>query len=352
MDWTVNGILSVTGDVSLTGASVLRSAPGYAGGVELILPGRTLSVGASAAIDVSGRGNLPDANVTGRSGGSYGGRREDWLGSSNPTYGAVRIVAAQVMLDGQILTNGENGPFRTGGGSGSGAGGGGRIAIYYDDAGGFTNLIDSAKSTGGSTDGGAGTVYIKDNGATVGAGDEQAPTEMGTGGTSQLGTFTRGGGVIYIEVDQFVGGWRYCFLWREPVHSAPAAAAAGRSGSIPASSAAPGRSAPTAATKATAGPVPVAAVESPDVYAISFTVDTTPPVAVIDGPALIDETAATAGVWSVAFSASNSTDNFGIAHYAWDFFNGLTDEGVVGNAAYDDAGVYVVTLVVTDPCTC
>jgi YD repeat-containing protein len=152
-------------------------------------------------------------------GGSYGGLG-GWSGGGvpNPAYGdfrnpnepgsggatlvnspsgngggLVRIVAQTIQLDGSIIANGQNGPENvSGGGSGGGiridagtlsgggrisanggtssydggAGGGGRIAIYYQNAGGFnfTNL----SAFGGVRDvnavqqnGAPGTVYVQ-----------------------------------------------------------------------------------------------------------------------------------------------------------------------------------------------
>ena len=73
-----------------------------------------------------------------------------------------------------------------------------------------------------------------------------------------------------------------------------------------------------------------------------------PPVPVIDGPALADETFAIGGDWIVEFDAGNSTDDFGIFSYEWDFGDGNTATGVNPTHVYDGPGTYTVTLTVTD----
>ncbi|MEM7391521.1 MAG: hypothetical protein AAF492_04160, partial [Verrucomicrobiota bacterium] len=198
---------SVTNSVTLQ-SSVLSPAIGGGTALHLVVGG-TLSVDAGSSIDASGRGLVAPSNVTGRSGGSYGGRGEEVLGSSNPTYGdflepadvgsggtgnastlgggALRIQADELLLDGQILADGEAGPAQTGGGSGgsiwvdvralhgngsmsanggaegssAGAGGGGRIAVYYHERTG-PDPVSSITCAGGASDGGAGTIFLKD----------------------------------------------------------------------------------------------------------------------------------------------------------------------------------------------
>jgi PKD repeat protein len=73
-------------------------------------------------------------------------------------------------------------------------------------------------------------------------------------------------------------------------------------------------------------------------------VDTTDPVAV----ASADPTSVTEG-GSVDFDASDSTDNYLIASYEWDFGDGSSVEsGVSVTHVYADAGSYTATLTVTD----
>ncbi|MFV1968111.1 MAG: Ig-like domain-containing protein [Pirellulaceae bacterium] len=204
-------------------------------------------VDASSRIDVSGKGYpqwmaAPGAAVPTRaSGGSHGGSGGDGYVNSNPgsagsVYGnyadpnelgggagfthstttgsgggLVRIEAASLYLDGQILSDGQRsqGPsgggggaggtiyvevgFLTGSGSmharggngvgfvyygsntGGGGGGGGRVAVYASDSSGFD--LQGVTATGGfgskggsfiGAPGGAGTVYLRDTDEAVG----------------------------------------------------------------------------------------------------------------------------------------------------------------------------------------
>jgi PKD repeat protein len=50
----------------------------------------------------------------------------------------------------------------------------------------------------------------------------------------------------------------------------------------------------------------------------------------------------------IPFNASASTDNLGIASYAWDFGDGMTGSGVIATHAYPTPGKYTATLTVTD----
>ncbi|RLJ18334.1 hypothetical protein DJ031_11785 [bacterium endosymbiont of Escarpia laminata] len=74
----------------------------------------------------------------------------------------------------------------------------------------------------------------------------------------------------------------------------------------------------------------------------------TPPVAVIDAPALVDEGAASGGGWSVDFDAGASTDDSAIIRYEWDFGDGGTSTEVAPTHIYTATGVYTVTLTLTD----
>lgn len=73
-----------------------------------------------------------------------------------------------------------------------------------------------------------------------------------------------------------------------------------------------------------------------------------PPVAVIMGPALVDETSATNGTWYASFNGTDSTDDVGIWKYDWNFGNGTTASGAAVRAAYNSTGNCLVTLTVTD----
>lgn len=73
-----------------------------------------------------------------------------------------------------------------------------------------------------------------------------------------------------------------------------------------------------------------------------------PPVPVIDAPALVDETQAQAGGWSVDFDASGSSDDSEIIHYQWDFGDGATANTAAATHVYHATGSYTVTLTVTD----
>jgi RHS repeat-associated protein len=73
-----------------------------------------------------------------------------------------------------------------------------------------------------------------------------------------------------------------------------------------------------------------------------------PPVAVITAPGLLDETAASNGVWRGTFSGASSTDDHGLWKYDWNFGNGTTGSGSPAQGAFTAAGTYTVTLTVTD----
>ncbi|MBK9140287.1 MAG: PKD domain-containing protein [Verrucomicrobia bacterium] len=72
------------------------------------------------------------------------------------------------------------------------------------------------------------------------------------------------------------------------------------------------------------------------------------PVARITGPALVDETAAKDGQWTVNFSAAASTDDVGLWKYEWQFGDGKTAAGRDVTTRYGAVGTYTVTLTVTD----
>ena len=72
------------------------------------------------------------------------------------------------------------------------------------------------------------------------------------------------------------------------------------------------------------------------------------PVPVIQGPHLLDVTVATNGLWYGAWNATNSTDDTGIYIYAWNFGDGSTATGPLTSHNYTAAGIYNLTLTVTD----
>jgi len=175
-----------------------------------------VEIDTNSLIDVTacGKGSLPA--TTGRSGGSYGGRGGNRIGISCETYGdpflpeelgsggpitlgggKIHITATTFELNGVLKANGEDAPEYAGSGSGGSifveaetltgngmmqanggakgrdgaCGGGGRIAIHYDSIAGFNlNKIECAGENAGSStyNGGAGTIYIKNNAETYG----------------------------------------------------------------------------------------------------------------------------------------------------------------------------------------
>ncbi|MBL3619163.1 MAG: PKD domain-containing protein, partial [gamma proteobacterium endosymbiont of Lamellibrachia anaximandri] len=74
----------------------------------------------------------------------------------------------------------------------------------------------------------------------------------------------------------------------------------------------------------------------------------TPPVAVLDAPASVDEGAASGGGWSVDFDAGASTDDSAIIRYEWDFGDGGTSSEIAPTHIYTASGTYTVTLTLTD----
>ncbi|MBP7637038.1 MAG: hypothetical protein KBA18_04120, partial [Kiritimatiellae bacterium] len=218
---TVDGAHVFT-NLYLVNSATLTHTAGSAG-MTLTVSG-TVSVATGSKIDVSERGLGYLSGTTGRSGGSYGGRGQEYDGTSCATYGdvfcptnpgsggygnasvicrgggRVRITAASLLLDGELRANGETAYYYSGSygseyrGAGSGGsilvdvdtlagnglihanggtrpgsyvgvGGGGRVAVYYDDASGFD--LDGIQATGGGN-GGAGTVYLKDRAEPLG----------------------------------------------------------------------------------------------------------------------------------------------------------------------------------------
>ena len=73
-----------------------------------------------------------------------------------------------------------------------------------------------------------------------------------------------------------------------------------------------------------------------------------PPLAQFGSPTVADETFARIGRWHVPFDARDSTDDFGIASYTWDFGDQKAGSGVNPTHAYTAPGTYIVTLTVTD----
>jgi hypothetical protein len=202
----------------------------------------TLSVDGTSKIDVSGRGyvagqttgNTTAGAVTRGGGGSYGG----WGGAvgpdpasrTNAVYGSyadpndwgtggfvssggglVRIVAATLQLQGQLLANGASsrggsgsgggiyvavttlagdGLIRAAGGedSASGNGGGGRIAVYAQQISGFD--VQKITAPGGAAwmyHGGAGTIYLRNPGDAQGTLIIDNGTSTANNGKTPLG---------------------------------------------------------------------------------------------------------------------------------------------------------------------
>lgn len=80
-------------------------------------------------------------------------------------------------------------------------------------------------------------------------------------------------------------------------------------------------------------------------------VDYYPLINIIDGTAPIADAGKNQTVFRnavVFFDAGRSTDNFEIIDYRWNFGDGSNGSGVATNHTYDAAGVYTVTLSVTD----
>jgi PKD repeat protein len=73
-----------------------------------------------------------------------------------------------------------------------------------------------------------------------------------------------------------------------------------------------------------------------------------PPVAAIDGPAVVDETSASAGIWTATFHGTNSTDDVRLWKYDWNFGNGKTGSGSTATTTFTGATNYTIRLTVTD----
>jgi len=82
-----------------------------------------------------------------------------------------------------------------------------------------------------------------------------------------------------------------------------------------------------------------------DLPAIQPGIDITLPTAVI--ATTPTDTAGTIP-FTIMFDASASTDDRGIASYNWTFGDGSSGMGITANHIYDNPGIYIVTLTVTD----
>ena len=79
---------------------------------------------------------------------------------------------------------------------------------------------------------------------------------------------------------------------------------------------------------------------------ITFT-NGAPPVAVITGPAIVDETYAHNGTWTATFSAASSSSPVGIWQYAWRNSNGQTGGNSTFQPTWNAVGTNFITLTVT-----
>ncbi len=80
---------------------------------------------------------------------------------------------------------------------------------------------------------------------------------------------------------------------------------------------------------------------------ITFT-NGAPPVAVITGPAIVDETFAHNGTWTATFSAASSSSPVGIWQYAWrNLTTGQTGNGSSFQTTWGAVGTNLITLTVT-----
>ena len=231
-DIVVNGAtLTIDGPHVFSNLTLINSAVlthSVAATQKLEITAGVVNIDSSSRIDLTGKGLEKTAEVTGWSGGSYGGQGTDAQGgTSNPTYGnylaptdygtggagleyrtsrgggVIKLIADELILNGQLYANGirVNDNY-TGGGSGgslwldvgelsgggginayggegsgagpneSGGGGGGRIAIYYTTNVNF-NLTSRVLNFGHRGDNQSiyaapGTTYIRDKNNTVG----------------------------------------------------------------------------------------------------------------------------------------------------------------------------------------
>jgi hypothetical protein len=204
----------------LNGAVLTHQAATLTNAYSLLLTiTNTLLVDSNSAIDVTGRGYLPDHTLggayegepAGYSGGSYGGLGAANLGTPVAVYGdyhnpnelgsggsdiseggggagggLIRITAASAQVDGKILANGQT-PTDCGSGSGGGiylnvgtlsgagliaanggipngwngtSGGGGRVAVYYGTGSGF-NLLTNVTAHAGGVGAAVGTIFLQ-----------------------------------------------------------------------------------------------------------------------------------------------------------------------------------------------
>ncbi|WP_229728314.1 hypothetical protein [Marinicella pacifica] len=226
-------------NLNLTNGAILTHGQGVSG-VHLTVTDVTVS--ADSSIDVSGKGLDYDANtMSWRSGASHGGlgglynsgdstnsiygdlRQPIDLGTSgnsNRGGGSLRLTVNNTLdLAGSIKADGVKENNNYSGGSGgsiwlevnelsgsgeissngtntySGSGGGGRVAVYYDTLNGF-NLTSQVQAFGGYIrvppnknhhNGGAGTIYLKDNAASLGEIIIANDTDWNVGAATPLG---------------------------------------------------------------------------------------------------------------------------------------------------------------------
>ncbi|WP_188365658.1 hypothetical protein, partial [Marinicella pacifica] len=220
-----NAVLTIDGvhqfqSIDLINGATLTHSEGVSG-VHLTVT--DVAISADSSIDVSGKGAAYDSNaIPAYVGASYGGlgglnnvndstnsvygdlRQPVDLGTSgsfNRGGGSLRLTVSNVLnLSGTIKADGLNEYPHNSGGSGgslwlevnevtgigtisangskasSSSGGGGRVAVYYDTLNGF-NLTSQVQAFGGYVrvppnknhhNGGAGTIYLKDNAAPLG----------------------------------------------------------------------------------------------------------------------------------------------------------------------------------------
>ena len=258
---TINGAHSFD-SLQVAGGGVLTHSSATTNQIyslQITLAG-ALVVSSNSAIDVSGRGYLPNYTLgntntgasTGKSGGSYGGLGCPDSGTANGVYGdfrnpnepgsggagscpgagggLLRITAASAQIDGAIRANGgtiscydsgcgSGGAIRldVGALSGSGAisanggnggvgwsgrsGGGGRVAIYYATATGFdlTNNVTALAGSGGVGHGSVGTVYLQSS-----ADSGRLVLDSHGSATSQWTPLTTSAGASAIQAGQIV----------------------------------------------------------------------------------------------------------------------------------------------------